>query len=243
MIADGTPCAANGALNAVRSVPVGTPVRGAGNAKGYAAAGGISMSIAGTIKIRPPRGQANKAKDNIMKRKFIKLTAVFALAAAPFSGQALAQAVAAAGTSVPFVTEQPANEWLARVFIGQAVHNAAGEVIGDIRDLVFDHSGRITTAVIGVGGYLGMGEKWVGVAFESLTYKSGDKGERVIVAALTKEALVKAPAFVATEKTTMDAAKDKASQWGHATADKAVELKDEAVQKYKDMRKPEEPKQ
>ena len=178
-----------------------------------------------------------------MSRKFMKLAGVLVLAAMPVTGPALAQAVATAGTSVPFVTEQPANEWLARVFLGQAVHNTAGEVIGDIRDLVFDRSGRISTAVIGVGGYLGMGEKWVGVAFESLTYKTGDKGQRMISVALTKEALVKAPAFVATEKTMMDTAKDKASQLGHETADKAVELKDKAVQKYEDMRKPEPAKQ
>jgi hypothetical protein len=178
-----------------------------------------------------------------MRRKFMKLAGVLVLAAVPFSGPALAQAAGTAGTSVPFVTEQPTNEWLARVFLGQAVHNDAGEVIGDIRDLVFDHSGRISTAVIGVGGYLGMGEKWVGVAFKSLTYKTGGKGERVIAVALTKEDLVKAPAFVATEKTAMDSAKEKASQLGHETADKAVELKDKAVQKYEDMRKPEPPKQ
>jgi len=130
---------------------------------------------------------------------------------------------------------------VARVFLGQAVHNTAGEVIGDIRDLVFDRSGRISTAVIGVGGYLGMGEKWVGVAFESLTYKTGDKGQRMISVALTKEALVKAPAFVATEKTMMDTAKDKASQLGHETADKAVELKDKPSRSTKTCGSPSRP--
>ena len=61
----------------------------------------------------------------------------------------------------------------------------------------------------------------------------------MIVVALTKEDLVKAPTFVATEKTAFDKAKAKVSELGHETADKAVELKDKAVQKYEDMKKTE----
>jgi sporulation protein YlmC with PRC-barrel domain len=72
------------------------------------------------------------------------------LAAAPPFGQALAQKAGSAGATMSFVTQQPANEWLTRVFIGQAVHNAAGETVGDIKDLVFNHKGQISTAVIGV---------------------------------------------------------------------------------------------
>ena len=45
-----------------------------------------------------------------MSRKFMKLAGVLVLAAMPVTGPALAQAVATAGMSVPFVTEQPANE-------------------------------------------------------------------------------------------------------------------------------------
>ena len=100
-----------------------------------------------------------------MRRKFMGMAGVLALAAAPFAGQAMAQVVNTAGTSAPFVTEQPANEWLARVFLGQAVLNTTGETVGDINDLVFDRGGRISTVVIGVGGFLGMGEKSVGVAY------------------------------------------------------------------------------
>ena len=178
-----------------------------------------------------------------MKRNIMKLAGALALATIPISGQALAQVVNTAGTSAPFVTKQPAGEWLARVFIGQNVNNTAGEIVGNINDLVFDRRGRISTVVIGVGGFLGMGEKNVGVAFDSLTYKVGDKGERVIVVALTKEDLVKAPAFVATEKTAFDYAKAKARELGQETADKAVELKDKAVQKYDNMTKSEPAKQ
>ena len=53
---------------------------------------------------------------------------------------------------IAFVTQQPQNEWLARVFMGQDVHNLTGERVGDVNDLIFDRQGRISTVVVGVGG-------------------------------------------------------------------------------------------
>ena len=125
-----------------------------------------------------------------MRRQIMRLAGALALAAAPLAGQALAQAAGSSGATMPFVTQQPANEWLARVFIGQAVHNAAGETIGDINDLVFNRKGQISTVVIGVGGFLSIGEKGVGVPFSTLTFNVGKDGERVIVVALSKQDLI-----------------------------------------------------
>ena len=122
------------------------------------------------------------------------------------------------------------------MFLGAYVQNASGERIGDINDLVFDRSGRISTVVLGVGGLLGMGEKSVGVPFSALSYTVGKDGARVIVVALSKDDLKLAPNFTAIEKTTMDTVKDKAADLGHKTVDKAVELKDQAVKKIDDMK-------
>ena len=178
-----------------------------------------------------------------MRHQILSLAGALALAAAPLAGQALAQPTTAPGVTVPFVSQQPAEEWLARVFIGQTVHNAAGEAIGDINDLVFNRKGQITTVVIGVGGFLSIGEKGVGVPYSALTFNVGKTGERVIVVALTKQDLTQAPVFKATEKTTFDMVKDKAADLSHKTMDKAVELKDQAAQKIDDMKKSEPKKQ
>ena len=178
-----------------------------------------------------------------MRLQIMGLAGALALAAAPVSGQALAQATGSSGVTVPFVTQQPANEWLARVFIGQVVHNAAGETIGDVNDLVFDRKGQISTVVIGVGGFLSIGEKGVGVPFSRLTFNVDKDGERVIVVALSKQNLLDAPAFKATEKTTYDKVKDKAVDLGHKTVDKAVELKDQAARRIDDMKTSEPTKQ
>ena len=104
-------------------------------------------------------------------------------------GQASAQTADTSGATVSFVTQQAANELLARVFIGHAVHNAAGETVGDVNDLVFDRQGRIGAVILGVGGFLSMGEKSVGIPFSALTFNVGKNGERVIVVALARRPL------------------------------------------------------
>lgn len=178
-----------------------------------------------------------------MRRRIMSLAGALALAAAPLTSQVLAQPGGASGATLPFATQQSANEFLARVFIGQAVHNTAGERLGDVNDLAFDRKGHISTVVIGVGGFLGMGEKSVGVPFSALTFKVGKDGERVVAVALTKQDLTQAPAFKATEKTTFERVKEQATDLGQKAADKAVELKDQASQKIESMRNSEPVKQ
>lgn len=102
---------------------------------------------------------------------------------------------------------------------------------------MFDISGQISTVVIGVGGLLGMGEKIVAVPFADLTLHPEADGVRRIVLKASKESLKLAPAFIATEKTTLDAVRDKAVDLGHRTADKANELKGQAAKKLDDMTK------
>ena len=160
-----------------------------------------------------------------MKSQISIIAGALALMTAPLSIHANAQ-VPKPAAAMAFVVDQPPAEWLARVFLGADVQNAAGEKIGDINDLVFDRSGRISTVVLGVGGFLGMGEKHVAVPFTALTYSSGKDGARIIVVALSKDALRLAPAFKAIEKTTMD-----------TVMDKAVEMKNQAARKIDDMTK------
>lgn len=68
-----------------------------------------------------------------------------------------------------FITKQPAGESLARVFLGASVQNGAGETIGDVHDIMFDRDGRITTVLLGVGGFIGLGEKIVAVPFSNIS--------------------------------------------------------------------------
>lgn len=171
----------------------------------------------------------------------MKTTAIPALAAALI----LASAAGFAQTAPPatskttdtqFVTVQPEGQWLASQFIGQPVTNQAGENIGDINDVLFDKTGRMSTAVIGVGGFLGMGEKSVAVPFGSLSFTADAAGKRVVMIPLSKERLLAAPGFLPTEKTVYMRAKEQAGEMSQKAIDKAGELKDKAAKKVEDMR-------
>jgi len=60
--------------------------------------------------------------------------------------------------------------------------------------LLLDNDGKINAAIIGVGGFLGVGEKNVAVPFSSL--KVAEKnGSRYLVLETTKEALQTAPGY------------------------------------------------
>jgi sporulation protein YlmC with PRC-barrel domain len=52
--------------------------------------------------------------------------------------------------------------------INANVQSRNGEIIGEIENLVVDRRGRITHAIIDVGGFLGIGEKQVAVPFDRL---------------------------------------------------------------------------
>src|SRR5437870_394623 len=119
--------------------------------------------------------------------------AISVLATLMTADLAVAQTSSGPAASPSFVNEQPAGESLASLFIGQDVTNSAGEKIGDVNDLLFDRNGRINTAVIGIGGLLGIGEKQVGVPFSSLTITTGSDGKRIATLSLSREVLEKAP--------------------------------------------------
>jgi sporulation protein YlmC with PRC-barrel domain len=60
--------------------------------------------------------------------------------------------------------------WRASKVVGLSVYNDKSEKIGSINDLLMDKSGNIKAAVIGVGGFLGMGEHLVAVSFNELKF-------------------------------------------------------------------------
>ena len=50
--------------------------------------------------------------------------------------------------------------------------NDANEKIGDINDVILDKSGKVENVVLGVGGFLGMGEHYVAVAYDKLKWSN-----------------------------------------------------------------------
>ena len=61
-------------------------------------------------------------------------------------------------------------QYRASKLVGVNVYNDANEKIGDINDVILDKSGKVANVILGVGGFLGMGEHDVAVPFEKLKF-------------------------------------------------------------------------
>jgi sporulation protein YlmC with PRC-barrel domain len=61
-------------------------------------------------------------------------------------------------------------EWRASKVVGVNVYNDNNESVGSINDLLMDKSGSIKAVVIGVGGFLGVGEHLVAVPFDKIKF-------------------------------------------------------------------------
>src|SRR5688500_6625760 len=60
--------------------------------------------------------------------------------------------------------------WRASKLIGLDVYNEGNEKLGDINELIVDKDGKINAVVIGVGGFLGMGEHDIAVSMDKLKF-------------------------------------------------------------------------
>jgi len=97
-------------------------------------------------------------------------------------GTALLTSVAFAqtpSTTTPTTAASPAlasdasshqGQWRTSKLVGLNVYNDNNEKLGDISELLIDQSGKVQAVIIGVGGFLGMGEHNVAVAFDKLKF-------------------------------------------------------------------------
>ena len=88
---------------------------------------------------------------------------------------AFAQSPAATDSAKPATTAAASDtsfqgNWRGSKLVGLSVYNDSNESLGSINDLLMDKSGNIKIAVIGVGGFLGLGEHLVAVPFEKLKF-------------------------------------------------------------------------
>lgn len=97
--------------------------------------------------------------------------------------------------SAQFLNEQKTDDILASTIIGQPAVNSQDEGVGNINDLVTDRSGKILAALIGVGGFLGIGEKDVAVRFEDLKLIRDENNNTKVVLNVSKETLASAPDY------------------------------------------------
>ncbi len=162
--------------------------------------------------------------------RHVSASALAAVAFAALAGSALAD--------VTFLDKSQDREFLAHRLVGTRVLNGQAEDIGDVKDVVINSQGTATGFVIGVGGFLGIGDKLVAVPFSAVEIGDVVAGSRVVVVPVTKEQLKAAPAFTSTDPSMADRAKQKASEWLASAKSKAMELAKKAEEKAKELAAP-----
>ena len=85
-------------------------------------------------------------------------------------------------------------------FIGKRVYARTGEDIGEVNDILLTGNGGIQAVVLGVGGFLGIGEKDVAVSMASIDMAKDGNTVRLVVDG-SKELFNTAPAYDRTSRT------------------------------------------
>ena len=101
-----------------------------------------------------------------MKSKYL---AVALLGSALLTGAALAETATTDRSNINTAVHKE-GQWRSSKLIGVNVYNDNNDKIGDIQELIVDKSGKIDEVVLGVGGFLGMGEHYVAVPMEKLKW-------------------------------------------------------------------------
>jgi sporulation protein YlmC with PRC-barrel domain len=101
-----------------------------------------------------------------------------------FASMSFAAQTVAKGTHLPRASK----------LIGADVENMQGEDLGKIEDIVLDpQDGRVAYAVLSLGGFLGIGEKYFAIPWSALTAKAGE--DNTLMLNVDKEKLKNAPGF------------------------------------------------
>jgi len=110
------------------------------------------------------------------------------------AGAADAVAQTAGSTVSVSTTElrEVAMGWSAKKqILGKSVYNNVGEKVGDINDLIVTPDKAVSYAIVGVGGFLGVGEHEIAVPVGQLKQQE----DKIVLPGATKDALKAAPKF------------------------------------------------
>jgi sporulation protein YlmC with PRC-barrel domain len=137
-----------------------------------------------------------------MLKQLLSATAMVTIASVSYAATPASPAPAATTSSTvnsgpAFVTAATANEHLASKLIGADVYEstaANAQSIGKVNDILIGDNGAINAVVVGVGGFLGVGQKNVALAYPSLQWTERD-GNPILVTAASKDELQNATAF------------------------------------------------
>ncbi len=91
-----------------------------------------------------------------------------------------------------------ADGWLATELVGMDIHNSTAddaETIGEVNDFILAQDGGVAAVVVGVGGFLGIGQKNVAISWADLELVVDENGDQRLVTSKTREELENAADF------------------------------------------------
>jgi PRC-barrel domain len=125
-----------------------------------------------------------------MKRSIALLVSAAVIAAA-LSGPALSQGTPQTLSIMKVDPQSLATGYRTSKVVGSSVVNEANETVGTIDDLIVTPGEKVPFAVLSVGGFLGMGTKYVVVPYSSLQVRD----KKMVLPGATKESLKGLPEF------------------------------------------------
>ncbi len=164
-----------------------------------------------------------------MKKLICSAVALAALASTAIAPAAVAEDALPQGV---FITKQTAEEYLAKDhLIGMKVKGPDGKIVGDIEDLIVSDGNTVVGIVMGTGGFLGMGEKKVGVSLSALKFEESNGVFSVSLPEATTENLAAVEPYERAQpkKSLLERAKEKAVE----LKDKTTATTQDAVEKAK----------
>ena len=140
-----------------------------------------------------------------MIKHALAAAALVAILASPAFAQINNNANSTAANSAAggFVQSQHATDWRVSKLIGSIVYGPENASIGSINDVLIGNDSQVRAVVIGVGGFLGVGEKNVAVPLNALNITRRPESNAIdkIAVSYTKEDLKNAPQFAFDEGT------------------------------------------
>jgi hypothetical protein len=124
----------------------------------------------------------------------------------------LAEEEQAPPADMKFIEVQDEAQFLADdEVIGKSVVNMTDEEVGTISDLVMDQEQKLVGVVLSVGGFLGIGDKWVAIPVDQIEFPTAEEPARLLVA-VTEEQLKNAPDFTTRQEVEAEEAAAQAQQ-------------------------------
>lgn len=114
---------------------------------------------------------------------------------------ALAAAIATPAFAAETLSSLPSDSWTITNYYKQDVYDKAQNTVGKIDDVLMDKSGKVTALMVGVGGFLGVGEKDVALPFDAV-HSEKKNNKWYLTVAETKDSLKNAAGYKYDSSTT-----------------------------------------